>query len=71
MRQLEEAVTCARPQESSFLAMLHARLLSNRKELKAMRVGEDKFPYRWEWRKSTGLLIYPWSLVHLIASSRC
>lgn len=45
--QLEEAIACKRPQENTFLAMIHARLLSSRKELKAMRLGEDKFPYRW------------------------
>lgn len=44
--ELEQAVQSYRPQENSLLAMVHARLLSSRRELKAMKVGEDKFPYR-------------------------
>lgn len=47
MRELEQAVASPRPMESSLLGMIHARLLASRKELKAMRVGEDKFPYRF------------------------
>lgn len=47
MKELEAAVSSPRPMECSLLGMIHARLLASRKELKAMRVGEDKFPYRW------------------------
>ncbi|CAM9629986.1 unnamed protein product, partial [Sphacelaria rigidula] len=61
MRELEQAVASPRPMESSLLGMIHARLLASRKELKAMRVGEDKFPYSF-WTERLKQRLAEWYL---------
>ena len=46
METLEEAVSSERPQDSELLSMLHSRLLCTPRELKSLKPGENKYPYR-------------------------
>lgn len=46
MKQLEEAVSSERPQENSALTLVHSRLLCTNRELKGLKPGEEKYPYR-------------------------
>lgn len=46
MKALEEAVSCERPQDNELLTMVHSRLLCTAQELKGLKSGENKYPYR-------------------------
>lgn len=46
MKQLEEAVSSERPQENSALTLVHSRLLCTNRELRGLKPGEEKYPYR-------------------------
>lgn len=46
MKLLEEAVSSEQPQESDLLSLVHSRLLCTHRELKALKPGENKHPYR-------------------------
>lgn len=47
MKLLEEAVCSEKPQESELLSLVHSRLLYAPSELKALKPGENKYPYRF------------------------
>ena len=47
MEALEEAFSSTQPQESELLSLVHSRLLCTRRELKALKPGEIKYPYRY------------------------
>lgn len=46
MGALEDAFAAAQPQENELLSLVHSRLLCTRRELKALKPGEMKYPYR-------------------------
>lgn len=46
MSSLEEAISSERPEESALLSMVHSRLLCSNRELKGLKPGEHKYPYR-------------------------
>lgn len=46
MELLEDALSSAQPQESEYLSLVHSRLLCTQRELKALKPGEIKYPYR-------------------------
>lgn len=46
MGALEEALSSAEPQSSELLSLVHSRLLCTRRELKALKPGEMRYPYR-------------------------
>eukprot|EP00752_Nemacystus_decipiens_P016804 g15038.t1 len=47
MEALEDALSSTQPQESELLSLVHSRLLCTRRELKALKPGEMKYPYSW------------------------
>lgn len=46
MQALEEALSSDRPSESELLSLVHSRLLCTRRELKGLKPGEMKYPFR-------------------------
>lgn len=46
MQALEEALSSDRPEENELLSLVHSRLLCTGRELKALKPGEMKYPYR-------------------------
>lgn len=47
MEALEDALSSTQPHESELLSLVHSRLLCTRRELKALKPGEIKYPYRY------------------------